>query len=258
MSNSDSPHVNDRSKNSKLLKGESITKKLWSTHFKEGFWRRGCMYRGHVAPVFLGFENQDISNITYGHIHIPSISLKEIPVQREQLRLKLSYGNKKITTFNADLFDKQVTRSSFSLVWQPSCVENHQSTSIVKFPFEKKCPKELIVELELFDKVFLQKKDIIRLQGKLLLEQLLPPSNSKTAQNVMQMYLENVDLDRDLRAKVNVTTNISLNRELELIAGDYVEQALEPDSRLWTLCQSSALNRSALQPGATAFVATHT
>ena len=65
-------------------------------------------FRGHVAPVFLGFENQDISNITYGHIHIPSISLKEIPVQREQLRLKLSYGNKKITTFNADLFDKQV------------------------------------------------------------------------------------------------------------------------------------------------------
>lgn len=66
-----------------------------------------------------------------------------------------------------------MTRSSFSLVWQPSCVENSQSTSIVKFPFEKKCPKELIVELELFDKVFLQKKDIIRLQGKLLLEQVL-------------------------------------------------------------------------------------
>lgn len=63
---------------------------------------------GHVAPVFLGFECQDNNQVTYGHIHIPSISLKEIPVQREQLRLKLSYGSKKITTFNADLWDKQV------------------------------------------------------------------------------------------------------------------------------------------------------
>lgn len=33
---------------------------------------------------------------------------------------------------------------------------------------------------------------------------------------------------------------------------------MEPNSRLWTLCQSAALNRTALQPGATAFVATHT
>ena len=38
--------VNDRSKNSKLMKGETITKKFWTTHFKDsGFWRRGCMYR---------------------------------------------------------------------------------------------------------------------------------------------------------------------------------------------------------------------
>uniref|UniRef100_A0A914YAQ1 Uncharacterized protein n=1 Tax=Panagrolaimus superbus TaxID=310955 RepID=A0A914YAQ1_9BILA len=162
--------VNDRSVNSKLMKGESITKKCWTTHFKEGFFRRGCMYRGHVAPVFLGFENQDISNISYGHIHIPSISLKEIPVQREQLRLKLLYGSKKITTFNADLWDKQVTRSSFSLVWQPT--EGNSSTSIVKFPFEKKNPKELIIELELYDKVFLQKRDVIKLQGHLMLEQV--------------------------------------------------------------------------------------
>lgn len=49
-----------------------------------------------------------------------------------------------------------------------------------------------------------------------------------------------------------------MNRELELIAGEYIEQPLEPNSRLWTLCQSAALNRTALQPGATAFVATHT
>lgn len=37
--------VNDRSENSKLMKGESVTKKVWTTHFKEGFFRRGCMYR---------------------------------------------------------------------------------------------------------------------------------------------------------------------------------------------------------------------
>lgn len=56
----------------------------------------------------------------------------------------------------------------------------------------------------------------------------------------------------------NIIFSISLNRELELIAGDYVEQPLQPDTRLWTLCQSAALNRTALQPGAMAFVATHT
>lgn len=37
--------VNDRTKNSKLLKGEALTKRIWNAHFKEGFWRRGCMYR---------------------------------------------------------------------------------------------------------------------------------------------------------------------------------------------------------------------
>lgn len=37
--------VNDRTKGSKLLKGEALTKKLWATHFEEPFWRRGCMFR---------------------------------------------------------------------------------------------------------------------------------------------------------------------------------------------------------------------
>lgn len=66
------------------------------------------LFRGHEAPVFIGFEHQDMTNITYGHIHIPSISLKEIPIHRSQLRLKLYYGTKKITTFNADLSNRHV------------------------------------------------------------------------------------------------------------------------------------------------------
>jgi hypothetical protein len=37
--------VNDRAKGSKLLRGEAITKKAWAAHFKDSFWRRGCMYR---------------------------------------------------------------------------------------------------------------------------------------------------------------------------------------------------------------------
>lgn len=35
--------------------------------------------------------------------------IQDIPVQREQLRLKLCYGSKKVTTFNADLSQKQVS-----------------------------------------------------------------------------------------------------------------------------------------------------
>lgn len=53
-------------------------------------------FRGHNAPAFLGFESQDLSGVAYGDIHVPSIALKNIPVQREQLRLKLSYANKKV------------------------------------------------------------------------------------------------------------------------------------------------------------------
>ena len=67
------------------------------------------VFRGHNAPSFMGFENQDLSHVAYGEIHVPSIALKDIPVQREQLRLKLCYGTKKVTTFNADLSQKQVS-----------------------------------------------------------------------------------------------------------------------------------------------------
>lgn len=66
------------------------------------------IFRGHPAPMFLGFEDDDLNNITYGQLHIPAIALREIPLQREQLRLKLSFGHKKVTTFNADLTTKQV------------------------------------------------------------------------------------------------------------------------------------------------------
>lgn len=155
--------VNDRGAGSKLLRGEAMTKKLWNHHFPgETFWRRGAMYRGHWAPAFLGFDQQDLSNITYGNVHIPCITLKEIPVHREQLKLKLSYGSKKVTTFNADLANKDTTKDGFCLVWQPA--ENGGGmSSVVHFPFERKHPKDLVIELELYDKLFLQKKDLVKI-----------------------------------------------------------------------------------------------
>ena len=73
------------------------------------------------------------------------------------------------------------------MVWQPT--ETSGSSSIVKFPFEKRHPKDLLVELDLFDKVFLQKKELLKLVGRSPLEELLPPSNSKLAQNVAQLTL---------------------------------------------------------------------
>ncbi|CAK5054407.1 unnamed protein product [Meloidogyne enterolobii] len=315
--------INDRNKGSKLLRGEAFTKKAWASHFKNNFWRRGCMFRGHNAPAFLCLESDDessnnASNLAYGNIHIPSIVLKELPVQREQLRLKLRYGGKKISTFSAQLWDKQVTRPSFSLIWQPNpcglkCIQNNknlttsnktqanghsknstgsasststssstsstssqqqqpstsnsnylstiinsssstqQIPSIVKFPFERKTAKEFVVELELFDKVFLHKRDLVKL--KLLPLQISSNINSKSSQNVVQLQLENVNGEH---AKINITTSVSLNRELELQAGEYREQQLTTeDSRLWTLCQAAALNRAQLQPGAKIYVALH-
>lgn len=55
-------------------------------------------------------------------------------------------------------------------MWQPT--ENSESSSVVKFPFERRNPKELFLELELFDKVFLQKKDVVKLTGFVSLEQV--------------------------------------------------------------------------------------
>ncbi|VDL79693.1 unnamed protein product [Nippostrongylus brasiliensis] len=245
--------VNDRTKGSKLLKGEALTKKLWATHFEEPFWRRGCM--GHNAPAFLGFENQDLSNIAYGDVHVPSIALKDIPVQREQLRLKLSYGNKKVTTFNADLSQKQVTKSGFSLVWQPT--DASTSASIVKFPFERRASKDLLVELEVFDKMFLQRKDVIRLTGKASLDQLLPPASSKSAHNVAEVCLRSKDTDNEMTAKVNVTISVTLSRELQLIAGEFMEHQVKSDSHLSYLCQCAALNRGGMTPTTTVHIASH-
>ncbi|VDM24562.1 unnamed protein product [Toxocara canis] len=113
------------------------------------------------------------------------------------------------------------------------------STSVVKFPFEKHNPKDLLVELELFDK-------------------LLPPSNSKTSQNVAQINMRCREGDGDYSAKVNVTTSLSLNRELQLVAGEFMQHELVPESRLWFLCQAGALNRAALQPQTVVHLATHT
>lgn len=64
-----------------------------------------------------------------------------------------------------------MTKSGFSLVWQPT--ENSANSSVVKFPFERRNPKELLLELELFDKVFLQKKDVVKLTGLVSLEQVI-------------------------------------------------------------------------------------
>ncbi|VDL86455.1 unnamed protein product, partial [Nippostrongylus brasiliensis] len=206
-------------------------------------------FRGHNAPAFLGFENQDLSNIAYGDVHVPSIALKDIPVQREQLRLKLSYGNKKVTTFNADLSQKQVTKSGFSLVWQPT--DASTSASIVKFPFERRASKDLLVELEVFDKMFLQRKDVIRLTGKASLDQLLPPASSKSAHNVAEVCLRSKDTDNEMTAKVNVTISVTLSRELQLIAGEFMEHQVKSDSHLSYLCQCAALNRGGMTPTTT-------
>uniref|UniRef100_A0A0K0FY40 ApaG domain-containing protein n=1 Tax=Strongyloides venezuelensis TaxID=75913 RepID=A0A0K0FY40_STRVS len=260
--------VNDRTPNSKLLQGEAITKKLWGAHFKDGFWRRGCMYRGHEAPVFIGFEHQDMTNITYGHIHIPSISLKEIPIHRAQLRLKLYYGTKKITTFNADLSNRHVTKDSFSLLWQPSDVNgdaisgnpSYSMTSIVKFPFETASPKDLSIELSLFDKLLLQKKDVIKLSGKINLESLLPSPGYKACQKNVQITLtssNNSNIGKEYVAKINASCTVSLNRELELEAGDYIDTKIKNDSRLWSFIHAASLNKSVLENEVQVSMATH-
>jgi hypothetical protein len=134
----------------------------------------------------------------------------------------------------------------------------------VKFPFEKRYPKDLHIELDLFDKVFLQKKELIRLVGRTPLEELLPPSNSKLAQNVAHVSLRTKDGSvvngypiMELRARVNITTNLSLARELSMTVGEFSSQELTNSSRLYDMCMIGALHKHNMKQ-ATAFVATHT
>lgn len=104
--------------------------------------------------------------------------------------------------------------------------------------------------------MFLQRKDLIKLIGKASLDQLLPPSNSKSAHNVAELQLK-ASKDSDLTAKVNVTTSVNLNRELQLLVGDFMERQLSGDSHLAYLAQCASLNRGNLNPNSTVHVASH-
>lgn len=43
--------MNDRSEGSRLMNGEALVRKFWQHHFpNDSYWRRGAMYRGHLAP----------------------------------------------------------------------------------------------------------------------------------------------------------------------------------------------------------------
>ncbi|ETN80647.1 hypothetical protein NECAME_17989 [Necator americanus] len=71
--------------------------------------RRKTGLAGHNAPAFLGFETQDLSNIAYGDVHVPSIALKDIPVQREQLSVTL---NRELQLIAGEFMEHQVQSDS--------------------------------------------------------------------------------------------------------------------------------------------------
>jgi len=87
-------------------------------------------------------------------------------------------GHSKNSTGSASSTSTSSSTSSTSSQQQPSTSSsNYLSTiinsssstqqqipSIVKFPFERKTAKEFVVELELFDKVFLHKRDLVKLK----------------------------------------------------------------------------------------------
>lgn len=51
--------------------------------------------------------------------------------------------------------------------------------------------------------------------------------------------------------------SLSLNSELQLIVGKFIQQELIPESHLWFLCQSAALNRANFQTSGSIHIATH-
>ncbi|PIO55286.1 hypothetical protein TELCIR_23328, partial [Teladorsagia circumcincta] len=50
---------------------------------------------------------------------------------------------------------------------------------------------------------------------------------------------------------------VTLSRELQLIAGEFMEHQVQSDSHLSYLCQCAALNRGGLTPTTTVHIATH-
>ncbi|ETN86510.1 hypothetical protein NECAME_05914 [Necator americanus] len=178
--------VNDRTKGSKLLKGEALTKKLWATHFEEPFWRRGCMF-----------------------------SLLEVK-ERPQ-------------------------RSSFPRIRDARSVEH--------------CLRRCTCSIN-STKRYTRPEGTIKV-SKNLLKTLLPPTNSKSAHNVAEVCLKSKDVEPEMSARVSVTTSVTLNRELQLIAGEFMEHQVQSDSHLSYLCQCAALNRGGLTPTTTVHIATH-
>lgn len=120
-------------------------------------------------------------------------------------------------------------------------------------------------------------------ENQLIFFQLLPPTNSKSAHNVADVCLRSKDTDPEMSARVSITTrwtltlwllifdlfmtnvirevrafsSVTLNRELQLIAGEFMEHQVQSDSHLSYLCQCAALNRGGLTPTTTVHIATH-
>jgi len=129
---------------------------------------------------FLNFNNfltKKVTRPSFSLIWQPNpCGLKCIQNNKNVIKTQAN-GHSKNSTGSASSTSTSSSTSSTSSQQQPSTSSsNYLSTiinsssstqqipSIVKFPFERKTAKEFVVELELFDKVFLHKRDLVKLK----------------------------------------------------------------------------------------------
>lgn len=254
--------MNDRNPGSKLLRGEMLTRKLWDRHFPDAFWARGCMFRGHMAPSLIGLDYVNLaSEIKYGSILIPKVEVEKFPEQRQQMKLRLFYGSKKVVTFNTNIAKMQVMEPNFALVWQPEMLRNcsaQTADSVTpKFPFDRKKPQQLTAELELYDRSCLKKKSIMMLTGKTTLEEMLPKENSKILHNQVSIPVRSLEGDQQAKIQL-ITRTLHKGREMILDLGEFKCREMGESSQLYQLCCAGALKKPTYGQLRKIWMATHT
>uniref|UniRef100_A0A5S6Q8E1 Uncharacterized protein n=1 Tax=Trichuris muris TaxID=70415 RepID=A0A5S6Q8E1_TRIMR len=255
--------VNDRSANSKLLQGESLTKKLWQHHFPgEPYWRRGAMYRGHSAPCYIGLQRSCSKEFKTGSINVTSFVLKNIPPEREYVKLKLTYGGKRVAELRAEIeaeLSSKVVRKNKGFILIRNEEQPDEDANAMSFDFDVSCPKELVATLELYDRAFLQKKDVMKMEGVLQLDQLLSAVQWRSAKGRCCIILSSTgSKSGKLTANMNLSIELITSSHLEILPDDFSQHTLQPQSALSKFCRDFALNKLGWDSSRRAWIATHT
>ncbi|VDP22009.1 unnamed protein product [Soboliphyme baturini] len=225
------------------------------------YFRQGCMYRGHSAPELLGFSAQDFSCITNCRVNISSISLKILPTIKKSVRLNLHYGSKKVAELPVEFDEKFAShqgRRELVLVWEADPSSGRMST--VEFDVDLNKEKYIFASVELYERSFLLKKELVKLHGRINVKTMLCKYLNNGTKNVISIDLGAEKTSADLpplKSSLGLTTHLSVNIKLELIAGSFNKLFFNVLSETHKLCRAFSLNMKGLEEAKFVLAACH-